>query len=441
MGNPIQLPDLPLMLANLPRPVRELLRGAGIPAESLPEIPLLAAGVGRFVLFDGQDRRSASRACRAAAHGLKPIDVRALLHESAAGPLADAGEIASRLAVDSVARAFLEQLKAAVETGGGVWVRMADYPFPYQSAICLGVEHVSEELAGFADIAATLPGKATHFVCSRLRPDRLAFLAQAGESVLGWKIRADEFERSGRRTLSHWSTRLERFAALGLRPVGLALGEEARALPPAGRLLRLGLRYSCVISPGAACGAATAGCSAGLPPWIRFGTRPLPPRDRFVEWIGEHYQSGRPLFLSATTERLDLVQELMRLAGDAGRCSLMWQTSYGEFANWWALRRQLSLQVWRTDNGYEIHATGSFGRFTGAVEIWRGNHLATLPLRNSELTVPDDGLVYLQSAKRNPAGCTAPGGGVRNLVEPEGQRRARDPFLSRSRFRRKGSPE
>src|SRR5262249_9604214 len=108
---------------------------------------------------------------------------------------------------------------------------------------------------------------------------------------------------------------------------------------------------------------------------------------------------------------------------------------------WWALRQQLRLQVWRTDTGYEIHATGESGRFTCGVEIWRGHHLATLPLRNSSLFVPDDGLLYLQSAKRNPAGCTASGEGVRDLVSPQEEMQVRDPFLSRSRFRRKGSPE
>jgi hypothetical protein len=205
--------------------------------------------------------------------------------------------------------------------------------------------------------------------------------------------------------------------------------------------LRLGLQYSCVKSPGTHCRVETGARPSDQPSWIQFSTLPLPPRERFVEWVGEHYQSGCPLFLSATTERLDLAQELLRLAGDAGRCSLMWQTSYGEFARWWALRRRLRLQVWRTETGHEIHATGDFGRFAWGVEIWRGNHLATLPLRHAELSIPDDGLVYLQSPKRNPAGCTTPGDGVRNLVAPVEETRVRDPFLIRSRFRRKGSPE
>ena len=78
MPEPVKLPDLPLMLAGVPRPVKELLREAGIPAEALPDVPLLASGTGRFVLFDPKNSRSAARARRAASHGLKPIDLRAL---------------------------------------------------------------------------------------------------------------------------------------------------------------------------------------------------------------------------------------------------------------------------------------------------------------------------------------------------------------------------
>jgi hypothetical protein len=173
---------------------------------------------------------------------------------------------------------------------------------------------------------------------------------------------------------------------------------------------------------------------------------PLPQHDRFLEWVGEYYQSGCPLFLAATTERLDLIQELLRLAGDAGRCSLMWQTSFGHFAAWWNQRRRLKLQVWRTDSGHEIHAhldgnSAESSLFPWAIDIWRGNHRATLPLRQNELVVPDDGLVYLQSSERKPTGSTTPGGNTRDPAADQKGQRLSDPFMLWSRFRRKGSPE
>ena len=443
MTEQVKFPDLPLMLASVPRPVKDLLREAGIPAEELPDVPLLAAGTGRFVLFDPKNSRSAARARRAASHGLKPIDLRALA--AASGDLQELSlehETGWRMAAEcAAAKAFLEQLKLAVESWGGAWVRLADYPFPYQSAICVGVEHVSEELADFANIAAALPGMATHFVPSRLRPDRLTHLSQSGGGDLGWQILPADCESSPRRTLSHWTTRLERFAVANLLPAGLAFTGERSHTPGINRLLQLGLRYSCHQSPGVACRAETQLRGAPDAAWIRFSTLALPPAERFLEWVAEHYQSGCPLFLAATTARIELVKELLRLSGDAGRCSLMWQTSFGEFARWWAHRRRLKLQVWRTDSGHEIHAAGDFGAFPWAVEIWRGNHRATLPLRQTEVTIPDEGLVYLQSPKRNPAGCTTPGDNVRNLVADQKEQRLPDPFLTQSRFRRKGSPK
>src|SRR5579872_120608 len=343
MTEQAQLPDLPLMLAGLPRAVGNLLLEAGIPSEELPQVPLLAAGTGRFVLFDPQNARSAARARRAAAGGLRLLDVREIAGVETAPFLLSRDYRRESTGELPGANTFLERLKATVESRGGVWVRLGDYPFPFQSAICVGIEHVSEELAEFADIAAALPGKATHFVSSRLRPERLAYLSQAAPVELGWQIIPADYEASPRRTLSYWSTRIERFSAANLHPQGVALGDDWHRAPAAARLWPLGLRFSCRRAPGAPCRAERQSPDRGAPPWIRFHTRALPERERFLEWVGEHYQSGCPLFLEASTGRLDFVHELLRLAGDARRCSLLWQTSFGEFSRWWAVRRSVKL--------------------------------------------------------------------------------------------------
>jgi hypothetical protein len=431
------------MLAATPRSVEELLREAGIPAEPLPDVPLFAAGTGRFVVFDSRNTRSAARARRAAAQGLSCIDMRSLLPDSNnSSSLSLEHETGQNLVSESAtAKAFLEQLKSAVEKLGGAWVRIADYPFPYQSAISIGIQHISEDLADFARIAATLPMQATHFVSSRLRADRLTHLAQASQADLGWQIALDERGDSARRTLAHWTTRLTRFSEANLHPLGLAVDGVWENAPGPKKLLELGLRYSCHQTPGIACRAVSRSRGGTESTWIQFSTLALPPEDRFLEWVGEHYQSGCPLFLATTTERLHLVQELLRLSSDAQRCSLMWQTTYGNFARWWAQRRRLKLRVWRTQSGHEIHATGDFRDFAWAVEIWRGQHRATLPLRNAEFVVSDNGLVYAQSLKRAFAGCTTPGDHVRNLVADPEQQEVHDPFFNKARFRRKGSPE
>jgi hypothetical protein len=438
-----QLPELPLMLAGVPRAVETLLREAGIPAESLPKVPLLASGAGRFVVYDSKSPRSSARARRAAGCGLKPIDLREFLPsgDDVAG-LSVESQSGWPMGVESpMARSCLEKLKAAVEALGGVWLRLSDYPFPYQSAICLAIEHHSEELADFRTIAAMLPGRATHFVSSRLRADHLAFLSEAGSPEVGWQILPGDCEGSVRSTLSHWQTRAGRFAAANVQPVGLAVRDESLPAPAVGRLRRLGFSFSCLESASRACRVESNRSAGDDAAWTRFSMRPLPPREMFVEWVGEHYQSGTPLFLATTTGRLDLIQELVRLSGDTGRCSLMWQTSFREFSRWWTYRRQTRLQVWRTDTGHILHAAGDFGHWPRAVELWRGSHLAVLPLRQSDLIIPDEGLVYFHSIRRNPAGCTTAGVNLSGLSAPSPGQPLRDPSLNRSRLRRKGSPE
>src|SRR5262245_23645767 len=145
MAEPLQLPELPLMLAGIPRSVESLLREAGIPAEPLPQLPLLAAGAGRFVLRDGRGPRASCGARRAAGQGLRPIDIQEFLPDAGEfEPQNDELARGWRPAMPrSAARAFLERLKAGVEARGGVWVRLADYQFPFQRAICLGVDHLS----------------------------------------------------------------------------------------------------------------------------------------------------------------------------------------------------------------------------------------------------------------------------------------------------------
>jgi hypothetical protein len=416
MAEQSHLPELPLMLASVPRQVVDLLRAAGVPVETLPRVTLLASGSGRFVLFDSLSSASVSAARGAARQGLSPINLRELSDPSDWPELA---AVPAGSGPSDAPRQFLERLKIELERLGGVWIRLADYPFPYQSAMSLAIEHVSDDLSDFATIAEGLSGKATHFVSSRLRGAALLPLIQNPPVDLGWQTLREDCESSRRGTLSHWRTRLERFRAAQLDPRGLLITQSDLALPANRALLTLGFRYACHPGPGTACQLEQPGRSAATPTWMRFGTAPLPAREAFVDWIGEHYQSGYPLFLTAATDRLQLLQKLLTLVGNASRCSLMWQTSLGEFTRWWQLRRQMRIQVWRRDAGYEIHADGDFGNMLWSVEIWRGNHVAAVPLPTPELHVPDNGLVYLRALKKTLAGCTAPNDTVLELLSPE----------------------
>lgn len=463
------LPQLPLMLAGVPRPIAELLRETGIPTAPLPRVALTASGTGRFVLYDSRSVTSAVRAKRAKRQGLEPIDVASFA--SALGDRSPTWGALDRTSptVHMAARTFLEQLKLELEIRGGVWLRLADYPFPYQSAIAIAVEHASEDLAELGELTAALPHRLTHLVSSRIVSEGVDRLLSLGEQDLGWFLESEAFEFSAKKTLAEWSKRLARFTTAGLAIRGLAREDSSLVLPPRGSLRDLGFTYSAHGFAGVACQTEPAVRDTQQAFWVQFGTMPLAdttsagvatdrqaPRpstgngplsshsnspnlnaaleahqridaahvlgpdaaspgtdgrrrhDWMMEWVREHYQSGHPLFLRERTTRPDLLSELQSVVEHATRCSLMWQSTLGDFASWWKARRQMELQVWRRDDAYEIHATGDFGIFPWSIEIWRGAHLATLPFKQPLVNIRDDGLVFLRAHNKSPAGITVP---------------------------------
>lgn len=398
------------MLAGIPRSAVELLHSVGLPAIPLPRVPLVAAGTGRFVLFDSRETRSERQIAQLSRLGLVPIDFRELTDGFNWSDLARESRLAA-------ARQFLDRLKIALEHQGGAWVRVADYPFPWQSAICLAVEHPPELVADFPFIAESLPQSTTHFVSGRIRGDELQSLASLSHLKLGWHLTADDFESTRRRTLSHWQTRVDRFRAAGLNIGGLFISEAGRTLPTEGDLESLGFRYLCQPAAGHT-GWDDTPDSATETPLVRMNAAPLPQNSAFIEWVGEHYQAGCPLVLHVSTTQAGLVSSVHELASEAARCTLLWQPTLDELARWQQTRRQLKLQVWRRPSGFEIHADGDLSAAAWGLEIWRGSHLATVPLPCPELHVADDGLIFLRAHKRHPAGAAIPNDAILDIVSP-----------------------
>lgn len=413
MSSPASLPDLPLMLAGIPRVVTDLLCAAGLPVSPLQRVALLASGSGRFVLYDSASKASAAQARRAVRQGLLPIDCRALCDMSRWPAMASvpAGSTPS-----DAPRQFLENLKGELERRGGLWLRLADFPFPFQSAISLVVEHQFDDVDDFGSIVDSLPATATHFVSSRVRGPALASLVQPTPVDLGWRIERDDCETTLRRTLAHWSTRVERFRQVGLNPQGLLCIQPESPLPSRRSLSQLGLRYACHVGQGTACQFEPTGCDPHGAPWIRFGITHAPTSGATVGWVGEHHQSGYPIFLAVTSDRLPPIQELLARVSNEPRFSLMWQPSLGEFSRWWQLRSRMRIQAWRRGAGYEIHAEGDFENAVWGVEIWRGNHMAMIPLRSPTQHVSEDGLVYLRVPKKTFGGCAVPHENVLQLL-------------------------
>src|SRR5262249_41163317 len=146
-----------------------------------------------------------------------------------------------------------------------------------------------------------LPRRTTHFVSSRLRPDRLRLIAGASQADLGWHVDESDCQRSRRSTLSHWETRIARFRDAGLAPRGLSLPVELSHLPSARSLGELGFRYACHWQRVSERRRELHHRLASDWPILRFGVTPVPDRERFVGWLGQYYQSGYPLLIAAST--------------------------------------------------------------------------------------------------------------------------------------------
>ncbi len=86
---------------------------------------------------------------------------------------------------------------------------------------------------------------------------------------------------------------------------------------------------------------------------------------------------------------------------------LLWRVEPTEFSAWWRLRSHLELKFWQSPTHYHIDCPKLDTSFCPVLEIWRGNHLASVPLRSESIVVKKEGLVFQQQPTRHPAGFTA----------------------------------
>ncbi len=427
------LPDLPLLLAGLPQQVQDLLRAVGVPAQAYSAGN---ADVGRFVLFDSRRPHSVQQARQARRAGRRPIDI------------ADCGWPAENLGandrVSPVATRFIQRLKEDLETQGGLWLRIADYPFPYQAALCLslgygrgGDDDALPALDGTLEIQKSLEATGTplppvtHFVPSQLRGEALLRLRKGGFNELGWTADEDSLESSVRRTLSHWNTRQQRFLAAGLTVDGLWLTTGESVLPGIPALNNLGFLYAATNVAGQQATLTT------VSNWTRFDVvshdqwlrssrspfprliaasgdgsshvlSPVPVRSPVTQALAAAHRRGRPVFWHAAATEPQLSQQFTELLAAAATLPRLWLTSHRQFARWWMQRMELQVRVWKEAVGYSLQFR-DLGACVPAVELWRGQHRAVLPMTQPRVTVHDAEVAFVYAHDHSPGGLAIPG--------------------------------
>jgi hypothetical protein len=442
-----KLPVLPLMHVGLPRVVADTLREVGVPTAPLPRVPLIANGCGQFVLFDSRNASSVSRVQKSTELGLQPIDLAAVLT-----CLTDA-EHASPVGPHTVLMKCVECIKQQIELRGGVWLRIADFPFPYHSALSVAIGYPAgvESADEVTHLPQRILPRLSHFVSSRSRADQLTHWQSLPGADVGWLVEPEDVESSRRKTLTHWTTRIERFREAGVAVRGLIESTAGLRLPAVRDLAGLGLVYSGQPDCVPLCQSSAISREADGD-WVRLAT--MSARDAVAaalrdfavesprrstggadvrldvahvlapeaselfsslsdpacietlhEWVRGHYRAGVPLFLVALAGGPSLGTVLHRLQSATTRCPLMWQPTLGEFVRWRRLRKRLKLQVWRRSGSIDIQSeTDLVDSVPWAIEIWKGNHVASLPLRQPEIQVGEDGLVFSRAETKSCTG-------------------------------------
>lgn len=136
------------------------------------------------------------------------------------------------------------------------------------------------------------------------------------------------------------------------------------------------------------------------------GTRgeTVPARLPAADWLRTCAAAGRPVRVVG-----DAAAALKRIGAPRSLLPLVWTTTEAEFADWWRFRGSLGLRSVRRGRSYELDLTvpADATRFPIAVEIWRGRHVAVLPIGPGTTTLYDDAIPFQASVARHPAGFTA----------------------------------
>jgi hypothetical protein len=291
---------LPLLTLGLPGRVAGWLLDAGLPVTAL-ETSTVRRGIGpgstdtSIVLFDSRNASARTDADAAEALGYETIDAARLM---TGPPTDDDPDLTIVPSAADPRRRFFEVLRPAIESAGGVWTRISDFPHPYRWAVCDETAETAAQIDSHREAAFS--------------------------TALGAFADLPSQNGSGR----------------------LAAGDWIRSCAAAGRPLRV----------------------AG------------PPKD-----------------------------VLARLGYKLTEAPLTWQTTLTHFAEWWRVRRRLCVRVVRRGRLCEIESNlpESAARLKPALEIWRGRHLAIVPLTHGRIVLDDDSLPFQSNTKRHHAGFTA----------------------------------
>jgi hypothetical protein len=430
------LPHLPLLLWETPPGLELILAQEGIAYARVRDPHPLAFHGGRFVLYDG--KRVAAATVRA---NLSPehvaLDIDLLRQEEGADPFAALVDTRARLAswrvgrwilterVGRVAKAavrrkLLGRLRQAITKAGGLWARLAPYPFPYRSAFNFRAdldEPVAEDYARFARARRRLADCSTHFVSTyaygnqpRVLDDLLRFDTQSHGHYHVVYRDAEANRRNldrAHRILQEAGFELSGFAAphgrwnAGLDDVLEGFGYQYSSdfqlgyddfpyFPWRGdrfsHVLQVPIHPICeglFLDAGVGDGRVIADHLAGV--------------------VRARIDAGEPAFVYGHPERrLARFPVILSTLADAVSGDwLLWRVTLTEFARWWRWRGERRWSILpKADGRLEVQFEDWDASYPIALEIQRGSHVSTVPIRGPRRPLRLDVLAYERRERR-----------------------------------------
>jgi hypothetical protein len=424
------VPLLPLLLWEPPPGLELILRQEGIATVRVRDPHPLTFLNGRFVLYDG--RKVSPATVRAAlSPDNVPLDIDCLRRQEPSDPfqaLVDASaapatwrvgrwsltERVARVPKAELRRRVLARLRQAIEGAGGLWLRLAPFPFPYRSAFNFRAdldEPVAADYARFAAARRPLADCCTHFVSTHAYGDNPAVL----DDLLGFDTQSHGHYHVVYRDPAANRRNLERahelLAAAGIRPVGFAA--------PHGRwnagldtvLTDLGYLYSSDFQLGyddfpffpwrgdrfsKVLQVPIHPICEGL--FLEAGARSARVvAEHLAEVVRARIDSGEPAFVYGHPERRlgRFPEVLATLDAAVSGEALVWRVTLTEFARWWHWRdgRRWSL-VPKAEGRYEVQFDEWRPEFPLGLEVVRGQHVGTVPIRSARTTLRLEDLAY-----------------------------------------------
>ncbi len=427
----MKLPLLPLVLCEVPPGLIQALEQDGVPFVCA-DMPAQRQA-GRFVLFDR--RRSPApkivagqqaidiATCDIASHTIQPgtgkprsltsqlVDASCCRKRWQFGNLQPSERVAT-FDKRAARHQLLAGVRQKVEAAGGIWITLASCPAEYQAAFCLRVDYdevARDDVESFLSAIAGCERATSHYLCASAYGhqsdvhERLQGLHVGGHGYWHhtYATRAENLHNIRRG--------LESLAQAGLNPDGFVAPHGRFNAELLGSLEQLEVSHSSEFAlayddrpffPRHAGGNASSVLQIPVHP-ISLGVlleAANAQNERqaaelvsthYLAWLEANTHAGECTFVYGHPERrLGRYPEIVReLLGAAFSNPNLWKTNLREFGQWWRARSHVQVQVDEAAGGINVRSSSPVSGWTPAIEVWRGDSVASLPIDHAETFV------------------------------------------------------